>query len=138
MSYGTSFKMPFINATIQFPVSQDTLREMKAHSDKVRGNDTTRFNAMRTTLKKIVPLAAFILASILISPLWMPIANFISFLVGPVAWIGAGVLGVTVNDALKRIADEFNRQCPQLMDHATALAIDLQDKFTFSPLPDEV
>ncbi len=138
MSYSTSFTMPFINTTIQFPVSHETLREMQAHSNSVRRRDNPRFDAMKTTLKKIVPLAAFILASILISPLWMPIANFISFLVGPVAWIGAGVLGVTVNDALKRIAYEFNRQCPQLMDHATALAIDLQDKFTFSTPPDEV
>jgi len=99
---------------------------MNQYSQEVSSENPDEFARMRETLTKVAPLAVAILGALILTPIWLPIASISSFVLGPITWIMAGVIGSAVGQVAKKVMREFDRQCPQIVNFVTAHAVRCQ------------
>ena len=120
---GLTFRFPYIGLTLNLPLSEDLRTSMREVTDQVRTFHKKDYDELRETIIKILPIAVGILAAVVLSPLWLPVAGLSSLLLGPLSWIVAGVAGCYVWEVSQKVTKAFEEQCPEIVNYGIARGV---------------
>ena len=113
-SSSSFFHIPDTAIKIQIPISEETLNGMRINNLYVSSKHPEDYEKIRRTVEKIVPYALVILATVATSPLWIPISFVAQLVLGPLAFVAAGVIGYGLVSTSEKLCQAFYRQFPEI------------------------